>query len=284
MDSRDRIAKNMSMDKTNPRRARRIKWLAAGALAALLLGGPTAAGAIFVQSRERADTYDVRTHRIHMVDHRAGEVWLFRGPNPVVRSETFAYEKLVAAMRAAAKRQGAELPPQFYMLDVSFLFLESVDVEVERQFFADNPTKGEFLHYPVFGLMRPAWLQYGLNRIARASDYYGGVRGLEPQGPLEGRAHALAQLDIEAVHVLRALLEKTYDRPVVIYAHCEAGCDRAGEVIGAYRMQYQGLSAQEAFDRNTQECGREENGFSTRALQAYCRWLGQADCTLAAAS
>ena len=245
----------------------------AAVLGGVLLVAPFVAGFVFVESRKSPHTYDVRTHRVHLVDLRP-DVWLFRGPNPVVRSEIFAYEKLVAAMRAAAQKQGAALPPDFYLLDVSFLYLERTDVAVERQFFADNPDKGEFLHYPVFGLMEPAWLQYGINRLARA---FGFVDAAGPE-----RARALAHLDIAAVGALRALLEKAHDRPVVIYAHCEAGCDRTGEVIGAYRMQYEGLSAQEAFDRNTQECGREENGFSTRALQAYCRWLDQGDCQLQA--
>ena len=249
------------------------------ALGGVLLAAPFVAGFAFVESRKSPHTYDVRTHRVHLVDSRP-DVWFFRGPNPVVRSEVFAYDKLVAAMRAAAQKQGIVLPPDFYLLNVSFLFLERTDVAVERQFFADNPDKGRFLHYPVVGLMKPAWLQYGVNGLARAFGVADAGDAAETARP--ERARALAHLDIAAVRALRALLEGAHDRPVVIYAHCEAGCDRTGEVIGAYRMQYEGLSAQEAFDRNTQECGREENGFSTRALQAYCRWLDQGDCQLQA--
>ncbi len=39
---------------------------------------------------------------------------------------------------------------------------------------------------------------------------------------------------------LRSLISTPAARPRVVYFHCDCGCDRTGEVAGAYMMRYQG--------------------------------------------
>ena len=75
---------------------------------------------------------------------------------------------------------------------------------------------------------------------------------------------------------LRGWLEKKPDDPeatMIVYAHCEAGCDRTGEFIASYLMQYKGMTIQEAWDRDTSDCGRDPVHFSEFAIDWYCEYL-----------
>eukprot|EP01051_Picozoa_sp_SAG22_P014149 SAG22_NODE_1676_length_3830_cov_3.388100_5_plen_285_part_00 len=84
-------------------------------------------------------------------------------------------------------------------------------------------------------------------------------------------------------------------RSTVVLVHCTAGCDRTGEVIGAYRLKHGGLGGDgtyvvggnvtEMYALDMAECGRPPNYWSTTALEWYCFELlyngGEAsgDCT-----
>jgi len=74
-------------------------------------------------------------------------------------------------------------------------------------------------------------------------------------------------------------------RPVVLYVHCTAGCDRTGEVIGSYRMKYQTeYDVVEMYGLDVAECGRPPNYWSTTALEWFCLYMQEngrpnlADC------
>ena len=45
-------------------------------------------------------------------------------------------------------------------------------------------------------------------------------------------------------------------------------------------MQYMKQDIETVFDKNKQECGRDENMFSVDSLEAYCRYLGRQDCNI----
>ena len=93
--------------------------------------------------------------------------------------------------------------------------------------------------------------------------------------------------------------------PVVVVVHCNAGCDRTGEMIGAWRLHRDhegaaadrtrsgggggggGASATSAaamYAADIAECGRAPNYYSTHALEWYCLRLqaegrgGLGDC------
>ena len=61
--------------------------------------------------------------------------------------------------------------------------------------------------------------------------------------------------------------------PIVIYVHCDGGCDRTGEMIGAYRLRYMNESWTAAW--GDQPCGRPLGCNNYRALQWYAFWLNQ---------
>jgi protein tyrosine phosphatase len=43
---------------------------------------------------------------------------------------------------------------------------------------------------------------------------------------------------------------------VVIYVHCTSGCDRTGELAGAYRMRYHNQTWEQVNQENTSICSR----------------------------
>ena len=61
--------------------------------------------------------------------------------------------------------------------------------------------------------------------------------------------------------------------PVIIYAHCEAGCDRTGEFIASYLMQYKNFTMAEAWESDVVSCGREPVTLSMWAMEWYCEYL-----------
>ena len=60
---------------------------------------------------------------------------------------------------------------------------------------------------------------------------------------------------------------------MIVYAHCEAGCDRTGEFIASYLMQFKNATAQEAWEHDTSSCGREPYHISEFAMDWYCEYL-----------
>jgi hypothetical protein len=234
------------------------------------------------------DREDIKASRLHLVDQFAQHNnFLFRGSDPVLHDKVFAYDELVQLMRTAARAKGVILPDDFYLIDVSLLYVERADKSVEKKYFHDNPYKGEYVNYPVFG-------HIGGNRFERVihiSDKVVGFLKKFVDYPIFGSLdkllkyvekgeQKLTHLDIQAVTGIRGLLTQKRDRAVVVYVHCVAGCDRTGEIIGGYRMQYMRQSLQDVYAQNTRECQREENVFSKDALLAYCRYLGKSDCTI----
>ncbi|MCS5587651.1 MAG: hypothetical protein NZ697_04090 [Porticoccaceae bacterium] len=63
----------------------------------------------------------------------------------------------------------------------------------------------------------------------------------------------------------------------IFYIHCNAGCDRTGEFIAAYRMTNNKLSCSEATDKNSAECGRPQNYYSVNGTYWYCKYLKSLD-------
>jgi len=236
------------------------------------------------------DRNDIVASRVNLVDHYTeGENnnFLFRGSDPVLRSNEFAYDELVSLMKVAAEREGVTLPDDFYLIDVSLLFVERADLSVERKYFKQNPTQGEFVNYPVFGHVGGNRFERVIHIADKSTNFLAQFLAYPIFGRLERifktvetAEQDLTNLDIKAVTGLRGFLTQKREKPTVIYVHCVAGCDRTGEIVGAYRMQYKNQEIQAVFDKNTQECGRDENVFSVDSLQAYCRYLGRGNCDI----
>jgi hypothetical protein len=68
-------------------------------------------------------------------------------------------------------------------------------------------------------------------------------------------------------------------QPLVVYVHCSGGCDRTGEMIGAYRLRYMPSSwtMADAWLNMCKEhpCDLPMGCNNYRAVQWYAFWLNQ---------
>jgi len=78
---------------------------------------------------------------------------------------------------------------------------------------------------------------------------------------------------VERTENIRTLLYTKYGQPVVIYGHCDCGCDRTGEIFGSYYMRWMGLGWEETNDLNTEIADRPMGCKNYLAMQWYCLWL-----------
>ncbi len=194
--------------------------------------------------------------RVHLVDMAAGN-FLFRGNMPV-NSTGFAYDQLVQYMSERALSEGGvKLPAQIYLIDVSLSNPFDPGFAQDQAFWANgaNSNLGEWINWPLgtAGLLPP-------------SAYPPAVA---QQMALNGSVWKVDQTP-SRVAILNKMLNTPAAVPQVIYVHCNAGCDRTGEVIGAYRMQFEGKNTTTMYELDTYECGRSPNYFSTSALEWYC--------------
>ena len=124
--------------------------------------------------------------RVHFFD-RVGQNALFRGNEPIVNgSAELSYETVVNGIKKKVSR-GRQLsnfaqpinhptnpnltelrhslqaldeanwviPEPFYIVDLSFEFIERKDINAEKSFFNANPNLGTYLEWPLFGVPFP---------------------------------------------------------------------------------------------------------------------------------
>ena len=208
---------------------------------------------------------------VHYID-AVGQNLLFRGGLPQYGTPAvFNYDGLKLALTNAGKRAGIKVPDAFYLFDINLLNIENPSdaqrILTEQDFFRAKPGLGRI----------QVW---GINGI-----------GLHVNDPaLAGKREYLAR-NLESwlndrlasrVETLRGWLESSpstftgnRNLPVVFYIHCVAGCDRTGELSGAYYLRYMGKSWEEVNVLNRSMC-RHNRPFGCknyRALQWYCLWL-----------
>lgn len=192
--------------------------------------------------------------------------FLVRGPLPVSGDNrtgyTFDYDGLCAAIEARVNvDNGQVLKKPYFLHDVSLLHPdESGQLRAEQRFFEANPALGQFMHWDTYGTDRcmfdvldPAQR----DRLAQSLDSW-----LNDQ--LADR--------IEQVRALLTAQPPPGNTSTVVYIHCDGGCDRTGEMIGAYILRFLGMSWQEMYASN-QACARPFGCGNYRAVQWYARYL-----------
>lgn len=180
---------------------------------------------------------------------------------------TFDYDVLMGMLQFRAHEAKFEIPPNPYLIDLSLMNFVDED-KVEVAFWEDPANKeiGEFLNWSMgfAGLIRPAsYNEEDRRKIANSTAWDVDQlptripelhRMLATPGPIDPQTGA--------------------PRPVIIYAHCKAGCDRTGELILAYRMSQVTRSQpglmQALYSANIQECGREQNWYGTGGDEWFC--------------
>ncbi|KYR01243.1 putative protein tyrosine phosphatase [Tieghemostelium lacteum] len=215
---------------------------------------------------------DIEQRKVHLVDMSTNPLpngntnYLFRGNEPKIGGENgttvFAYSELVDYLQNASSQVGVTLPENFYIFDIKLITgplpSEIPDIELEANFFAANPELGEFATNQTVGdIIDPNFLSQ--TEIAKmVKSIYTWQKDDLPER-------------MRMIHNMLNYYEN--DLPVVIYIHCECGCDRTGEIFASYVMRFKGQSFQEAMDWDYQIAGRPIEWPSQWASLWYCWYL-----------
>eukprot|EP01111_Echinosteliopsis_oligospora_P008013 TRINITY_DN2340_c0_g1_i1.p1 TRINITY_DN2340_c0_g1~~TRINITY_DN2340_c0_g1_i1.p1 ORF type:complete len:250 (+),score=53.43 TRINITY_DN2340_c0_g1_i1:100-849(+) len=197
---------------------------------------------------------------VHFVDHNVN--YLFRGGNPD-HDDAFDYDYLVGRMAEVAKSEGdIDLPSEFYLIDINLLdpnvSTELKHIEEEEKFFTSNATAGEFIHYKIVGETTTPF-DVGSDKLPSLAASFD-----------SWSADKLPSF-VEDIHNL--LTSTNHSLPLSLYIHCECGCDRTGEVSGAYYMTYLNMTLYEAHELDKTIAKREIETVNLNALEWYCFYL-----------
>ena len=203
--------------------------------------------------------------RVHLIDSYPRDVprnFLFRGNNPTNKTEngyTFDYGGLVASLRKSAETEcGVELPGYFRVVDVDLENLSDPGYVAELEFWKQHPSLGEVLHWTTLGtLLDVKKTPFKTEFIQNGS------------WAIQGDADRL----IERLSQLHSMLANVSSVPMVFYVHCNAGCDRTGEFMGAHTMRYLGYNVTTALGEAQRQCGRAPNFFATESVGWWCLTL-----------
>jgi hypothetical protein len=209
-----------------------------------------------------------------------GRNFLFRGAHPVLERNgsppEFDYDALYATIRNASRDAGKELPSSFTLVDISLLWPDNPQdnnreralLRAEDAFFTSHPKLGRLHMWPMHGTeLDPADPSVGSHR-----EYLAQHLGEWLPDPLIERAETVRKyLENPAAEGLSG--------PVVVYVHCYGGCDRTGELIGAYSMRYLNMTWEEARTLNGNRCrpDRAYDKTNCNALQWYGIWLNRTE-------
>ena len=208
---------------------------------------------------------------VHHTDMHAGPVnVLFRSNMPINASGAFDLPALTDGIRRRAQALNLPLSWPPYIVDVSL--------------------NNEFDLKDGFGKEQAFWREASAAQFGNFTNWPLGTAGIAPPSDFsEAKRRELLASTVwkvdelpRRVDLLRDMLVSTRvaGRSVVLVVHCTAGCDRTGEVIGAYRLNYGGLgldgtaaaphNVTSMYAANTAECGRSPNYWSTTALEWFC--------------
>jgi hypothetical protein len=210
--------------------------------------------------------------RVHFVA-RVGDNWLFRGNKPTEGEDQgtlyYDYKDLKVFLQDRAKEEGyADFPETFKLVDVSLLSATDPgnwkELRVESGFFADHPELGLFDPKPITG-----------GALTSPNKYSAKERAFL----IKHRIPTVFSVDhlTKKLEDVNKMLHTTYTVPHVFFVHCEVGCDRTGEFVGAYRMRYQNMDLLTAWKKDTEECQRPAAKYTRNGLQWYCYALGHGE-------
>jgi hypothetical protein len=207
--------------------------------------------------------------RIHLIEYNATSTnWLFRGNMPILNG-SMAYTNLTAFLQMRAKEAGLAFPTDFLLHDLSLNTIFDDGYAAEHKWWqqAENKDKGSMTTWTLgtAGLLPP-------------STYSEAKRKTMSQPSSSDSVWKIDEIPKRVV-LMRTMLATKGAKPIVIYVHCEAGCDRTGELAGAYAMLYNAPHVTptplpvEVYAQDHCSAGRYPNYFSTSALQWYCYYL-----------
>jgi hypothetical protein len=206
---------------------------------------------------------------VHFVDQTPDRRnFLFRGGDPNVgRDGKFDYDGLVQSIQLAAERVRVALPSKFYLIDINLTNLEAGGdaprTIAEWSFFNANPHLGKFIF----------WETHGTKDNASDPTVPAGLK----QYMIEHFPVWQGDQLVTRMAELRTMLYTNFTLPVVLYGHCDCGCDRTGETMGAYYMKWLNYSWDFTNKLNTEFAERPMMCEEYLAMQYYCLYLNHAE-------
>jgi len=202
---------------------------------------------------------------VHFVDKSSDNLnFLFRGGDPNVNQGQFGYEELKLAIRNAAKNANVNLPESYYLIDINLTNMDVAKGDGNRtisefKWFEKNAEKGKFIFWETHGTSNnvsyPTIPSEFIPQLTKSLSVWLGDQ-------LEDR-----------IEYLWTLLSTKLNQAVVIYGHCDCGCDRTGELFGSYYMRWMNLTWEEANELNKVIAERPMECHAFLAMQWYCLWL-----------
>jgi len=183
------------------------------------------------------------TSHVKLVDYSSitGN-FLYRSGEPKNTDGTFAWDTLNTTFAKIAASNGIPFPTDYYLYDLCLLTTETSDINMERAYFQQNPTKGKFETWPIWGIVQSdltsACKTYNIkncNDVQPKTFSSADLKTLSTN--YDSWADPIDSLEYRIPYTYN-LLHTKYSKPYVILFHCECGCDRTGEFYAAYAMQY----------------------------------------------
>jgi len=199
---------------------------------------------------------------VHFVDKNIN--FLFRGGSPDDGYGNFDYSALRSAIDAAAGVAGVTLPKGYVIADIDVMKFEDGSYDgqeslSEFEYFQTNPQDGEFIF----------WRTTGTNTNATQTTMTSALRTYLVSTYDQWAPDML----IDRANALKQMLATRASNPIVYYLHCDCGCDRTGEVIGAYSLTHLNMTWAQYTVLNQQISGRSQCCPMYRQLQWYCLYL-----------
>lgn len=205
---------------------------------------------------------DLLFAKVHLVEYNeeTGN-FFFRGNLPVL-NQTFALEALSSYMKTRTEEKNLTFPSDFLLNDISLIWLVEepfTDYKYEMDFWEneENSKFGTFTKWPI-----------SFSGLTLTPD-------MMPESWARPIAKTFVGIDdlVGKVQHIHEIMTTKQNKTQIVYAHCHYGCDRTGEIIGAYRMYYYNITVEEMYKRNLEECGRTENYLATESLKWFCLML-----------
>ena len=193
---------------------------------------------------------------------------LFRGPSPCLQPDGepmfYDYDGLTAALQRALPHNFA-LPDNYMLMDLCLMYDDDPAVSVIEEFFQRNQNFGSVVR---------------VSHVDGAGTCYFTTPEPDRQYYLDTFDEWLKDRLIATVEMVRGWLESSpFPVPVIVYVHCDGGCDRTAEIIGGYMLRYMGTTWAELSDiRPCEWVGGDPRPLGCnnyRALQWYAVWLNQ---------
>jgi len=168
-----------------------------------------------------------------------------------------------------------------YLIDLCLLTDETADIELEQQYFADNPSQGMFVHWPTFGLnytyIQQVCTAVGVPMSQCPSEQPGNWTDTNKAKVAmylyENGSVLVDDLDNRLAQTNKWLLTAQHQQGTALFGHCECGCDRTGEFFASYYMKYFGWTFSKAFSYDVLTILRDPSYDNQVATQWYCEYL-----------